>query len=555
MTAGKRWAPVLGACLAMGALLVGGLWWRATRDGGSDAASRKPAASAAMADGGDSRNARRLAFRTRLLPDGGVSADAASVRIGLANVSPDDLAAYRAWLRGGREGAGPGRLEDLAVVTRWIDAPAAIAGDGSVVVGPMSLPAADRYLLQARAGDALRFYEAAFGRDDPPDDVRPRVAAGLRVRAPVDGAGVLFRRVEGGGDAEWQSLMRRESPQLLDAYDERPFAVGADTTVAPLPPGPIEIVAVVDGVETERRRVDLAAGRLAAFAFDAESASLAAALPTTLWLRLIERGSGAPVREATLQWSSPRGERLLHPDAAGVVRIDGVDPLRPLSLQALFPPPKSSSFLIDALPSWPERLPLELDPKDARIVAGRLEATVELAPLRWLIVETPGIAIPRRPRMGDPYPVFVLQRRDGAVWRDAAADHFRPVADGIAVSLDRPGEVRVAALLAPWRVAYSDAVEVGLDATRHRTRLDATGGRRVLVRLTFDGRPLARAPVRVIAPLRGVPPAQPPVDADGRLVLEKVNVAAVRMEVPGFEQVEVRLGDEEVVVALRRERD
>ncbi|MFZ5638255.1 MAG: hypothetical protein ACOY82_16890 [Pseudomonadota bacterium] len=555
MTAGKRWAPVLGACLATGALLVGGLWWRATRGDASDAAVRTSAASAAAADDGGRRDARRLAFRTRLLADGGVSADATSVRIGLANVSPDDLAAYRAWLRGGREGAGPGRFEDLATVTRWIDAPAAVADDGSVVVGPMSLPAADRYLLQARAGDALRFYETAFGPDDPPDEVRPRVAAGLRVRAPVDGVGVLFRRVDGGGDAQWQSLMRRESPQLLDAYDERPFAVGVDTIVAPLPPGPIEIVAVVDGVETERRRVDLAAGRLAAFDFDAESASLAAALPTTLWLRLIERGSGVPVREATLQWSSPRGERRLRPDAAGVVRIDGVDPLRPLSLQALFPPPTSSSFLIEALPSWPERLPLEVDPKHARIVAGRLEATVELVPLRWLIVETPGIAIPRRPRMGDPYPVFVLQRRDGGTWRDASADHFRPVADGIAVSLDRPGAVRVAALLAPWRVAFSDAVEANVDVARQRTRLDATGGRRVRVRLTVDGRPLPRAPVQVIAPLRGVPPAQPPVDADGRLVLEQVNVPTVRMEVPGYEQVEVRLDEGEVVVALRRERD
>lgn len=536
-------------------LLVCVAWWFATRDDASAEAAGTSTAPSPAANAEASRHARTLAFRTRLLPDAGVPADADSVRIGLASVSPDDLAAHRAWLRGGREGAGPARLEDLAVVTRWIEAPAATAADGSVLVGPMTLPAVDRYVLQARAGDGLRFYEVAFGRDDPPAEVRPRVAAGLRVRAPVGGAGVLLRRVEGGGDAVWQALMRRESPSLLDAYDERPLAVDGDTLIAPLPPGPLDVVAVVDGVEIERRRLTLSAGRYAPFDLDADASALAAALPTTLWLRLIERSSGAPVRDATVQWSSPRGERSLRPDAAGVVRIAGLDPLQPLALQLSFAPPKTSSFLIDALPMWPERLPLALDLRDARIVAGRLEKTVALEPLRWLIVETPGIAVPRRPRIDDPYPVFVLQRREGAGWRDAAADHFRPVAEGIAVSLDRPGTVRVAALLAPWRLATSNAVDVREDVARYRTRLDPAAGRRVGVRLTVAGRPLARAPVRVIAPLRGAPPATMTTDADGLLLLAQANVPSVRLEVAGFAQIEARLDGDEIAVALRRDAE
>ncbi len=535
-------------------MVAGGLWWFATRDDASADVARTPATVRPAEDAAATGRARMFAFRTRLLPDAGIPADARSVRIGLASVSPDDRAAHRAWLRGGREGAGPARIEDLAVVTRWIEAPATMAAGGGVIVGPIALPAADRYVLQARAGDSLRFYEAAFGRDDPPAEVRPRVAAGLRVRAPVGGAGVLLRRVEGGGDAAWQALMRRESPSLLDAYDERPFAVDGDTTIAPLPPGPLDVVAVVGGIETERRRLTLSAGRYVTFDLDADTATLAAALPSTLWLRLIERGNGAPVRDATVQWSSPRGERSARPDAAGVVRIEGIDPLQPLSLQLSFASPKTPSFLIDALPSWPERLPLALDLRDARIVAGRLEKTVELEPLRWLIVETPGLAVPRRPRIDDPYPVFVLQRRDGAGWRDAAADHFRPVAEGLAVSLDRPGTVRVAALLAPWRLAVSGAVEVRADAARYRTRLDPATGRRVGVRLTVDGKPLARVPVRVIAPLRGTPPATMATDADGRLVLAQANVPSVRIEAPGFAQVEVRL-DDDIAVALRRDAE
>jgi hypothetical protein len=555
MSAG-RWRSPAVAALLLATVLVGAAVWWALRDRvvGADAEVGAAPAAGETARGDDAG----LAFVTLLLPDGGVAVDPASVRIGLASVSADDLAAYRAWLRGGREGAGPARLEDLATVTRWLGTRATPAADGSARVGPMRLPAADRYVLQARGDDGLRFYEVEFGRDDAPALVRPRVAAGLRVRARVPGAAVLLRRVEEGDnrdDARWQSLMRRESPQALAAYDDRPLPVGAETGIAPLPPGPIEVIAMVGGLEIERRRMTLSAGRHVDFDVDPEAAALAARLPTRLSLRLVERGSGAPVRRATVQWSSSRGERDLRPDTEGRVQFDGIDPLRPLTLQLRFPPPESPSFLVDALPDWPERMPLTLDPREARIVNGRLEQTVELEPLRWLIVETPGVAIPRRPRVGDPYPVFVLQRREDGGWRDAAADHFRPVAEGLAVSLDRPGAVRVAALQAPWRIGYSGAVEVRPEIARDRTRLAFAPGRRVRLQLRAEHGPLSRVPVRLIAPLRGVPPTQMLTDADGRIVLEQANAPSLRIEAPGFRQVEVALDADEVRVTLRRDAD
>ena len=550
----RRSSLILGACLAVGAVVFGVYWW-SSHGGANSPSSRDVAASTASADAAGESS---LALCIRLLPEGGVSASPASVRIGLAYVSPDELAAYQAWLRGGGEGAGPREFEDLATVTRWLNVPATLNAEGVVVVTLTRLPAADRYVLQARGNDGLRFYEASFTREDVPAEIAPRVAAGLRLRAParMDGARLLFRRVEGSPDAVWQSLMRREASAVLDAYDERPLPVAADAVVAPLPPGPLDVIAVIDGVETERRRVMLSAGRITTFDLDAEASELAAALSTTVALRLVEKGSGTPVKDATVVWSSPRGERSLRTDGSGSVRIEAIDPLLPLPIDIRIAPPKTPSFLVDALPSWPERLPMTLDLVDDPVNAGVIARTVELEPLRWLIVETPGIDIPRRPRVGNPFPVFVLQRREGAVWRDSSADYFRPVADGLAVSLDRPGTVRIAAVLAPWTLRFSDAVEIG-DAsadTRYRTRVAATGVRRVRLRITSDdNRPLASAPVHLLPPLRGVPPKTLTTDRTGQLVLDNVTEPVVLVEVPGFEQVRVRLDAAVVTVTLRRE--
>lgn len=550
-----RFAPALAAValLAIVALLWFGL---STRRGADERVA--PVAIATSESATVDADAALRGLRIRLLPDAGVSATTDSVRIGLAMLSPEELAAHRAWLRDGARGAGAADPASLAAVTRWIEAPAQRAADGMVIVGPLDLPAADRYVLQARGEDGLRFYEVAFVRDAVPAELRPRVAAGLRVRAPRGvAAGLLLRRTEAGAqtDAAWQALLRREAPQVLAAYDERLLPVTTETAIAPLPPGPVEIVAMVGGIEIERRTLQLSPGRYLALDLDPEAARLGAALSSTLDLRLVERGSGAPVREVEVIHASARGERRLRPDPAGTVRIADIDPLEPLSLQLLFAPPRTSSFLIEALPTWPERMPVELDLRDAPRRDGRIAKTLELQPLRWLIVDTPGMQMPQRPRMGEPFPVFVLQRRERGQWRDAQADHFRPQPGGVAVSLDRPGTVRVVALASPWSIAYSDAVEMRPDIARYRAHLGSTAGRRVVLRLRAADRPLARIPVHVIAPLRGVPTTQIPTDADGRIVLTQVNVQSVRIEAPGFLQAEVRLDRDEVPVALLRDPD
>jgi hypothetical protein len=557
MTNRRRSALILGVCLAAGALLSVLWWWSAHKT--TDAMpSGGTAESATSGDGVRATDERALALRMRLLPDDGVSASPDSVRIGLASVSPDELAAYQAWLRGGGEGAGPGSFEELAVVTRWLNVPATRGSDGVVIVAAEDLPAVDRYVLQARADDGLRFYEASFTRENVPAELRPRVAAGLRLRAPGQAAGgaqVLFRRVEGSQDAQWQSLMRREAPAVLDAYDERALPVAEDTVVAPLPPGPLDVIAVVDGVETERRRVTLSAGRILTFELDPEVSGLGAAVSVAVSLRLIEKGSRAPVKDASVVWSSPRGERVLRTGASGVLRIEGIDPLQPLPIEIRFAPPRSPSFLVDVLPSWPERLPMTLGLSRDPVSDGVISRTIELEPLRWLIVETPGIEIPRRPRVENPFPVFVLQRRQDTTWRESQADYFRPVPGGMAVSLSAPGTVRVAAVLAPWTVRISDAVDVG-DASadaRFRTRIASGGGRRVIVRVSAGNRSLAAAPVHVLSPLRGVPPKTLTADAAGRVVLDDVTEPNVLLEVPGYEQIRVPLDAATVSLTLRRD--
>ena len=552
-----RSAWILGACLTAGAVVFGVFWWSPR-----SAINAIPSAdTAALRTAAHDADASALTFGTRLLPDGDISASPGSVRVGLAYVSPDEAAAYRAWLRGGGEGAGPRDLESLASVTRWLNLPATLNAQGVVVVTPTRLPAADRYVLQARADDGLRFYEASFTRDDVPTQIGPRVAAGLRLRAPARTTGstrVLFRRVDGSQDAAWQSLMRREAPAVLDAYDERALRVtAADVLVAPLPPGPLDVVAVVGGIETERRRVTLSAGRITTFDLDADASELGAALSVTAAVRLVEKGSGSPVKDATVVWSSPRGEHSLRTDASGMLRIPDVDPLRPLSIDIRIAPSRTPSFLVEVLPSWPERLPMTLDLADDPVVAGVIAKTVELEPLRWLIVDTPGIDIPRRPRMDDPFPVFVLQHRQGATWHESSADYFRPVAEGLAVSLNRAGSVRVAAVLAPWTVHFSDAVEIGEASSdaRYRARISGRGGRRVSLRIDADVKPLAFAPVHLLSPLRGVPTKTLTADRAGQVVLDNVTETDVLVEVPGFEQVRVMLDSAFVPVALRRSRD
>lgn len=631
---GRRLRVAL-AVLACAVLALGGsgLWrWLQPAAPAITAAEVAPSAAARGEPAGIA------ALRIRLLPEGGQGADPASVKIGIARVSAQDAAAWRAWVRGGMQGAGPQNFAEMATVVRWMDAPARRSSDeaGAVDVGPLRLPAADAYVLQAASADRLRWYDARFTPNRVPDTVQPRLASGLQLQAAAldrNGAdagaigvaapqiALQLRRVEGSRDADWQPLLRKVAPEVLAAYDDTPLAVATDVraghagTVAPLPPGPVEAVVLVEGVEVLRRRLTLLPGQLATLAIDADSLRRGTALATSLRLRFVEAGSGRPLRPAEVLWIAPEGERRLGAEADGSYRIARIDPARPLRFDLRMAQERPQDQAGD-LPRWPEQIPvvLRLDEEAAgqdapdqdapdqdapdqgtsdgtytasqgTLVAGggfAIERTVALQPLRWLVVD--GLPADARLREGSraspianagtPPPVHRLERADAraagsnggdasrsdgdAGWRTVAAERFVARPSGVAVSIPSPGRYRLAVAITPWRILRSAPVDIAAargSAAEVRTRLapPPRSPRTVRLRLLGAAGPLARTPVQVLDGDGALPPWTLTTDAGGWLRFDAATEAAVRVEAPGHAQALAQLRGAEVTLELSPE--
>lgn len=481
-----------------------------------------------------------------LLPAGQASAVPESVRIGLGDVPPDQAARALS-----DRDAGPSadalRYSDLAIPTRWIAAPARMQADGSVRVGPVRLPRADRYALQARGEDPLQFYLADFTAGTMPATVAPIIAAGMRAHVSVNDTGILLRRTAAStSPAVWQRLQQSFAPPLLEAFSERPVPVADRQSLAPLSPGPVDIILVVGGVEAERRQVVLQPGRIMDIHFDPARQAVARAVSIDLELEFVRKGDGRPVPGLQVDWLSGRAQQRRTSDARGRALFAGLDRQQEhqFSLHATAPG--------SGLPEWPERTPLQVTPQalDAAVANGRIvRHRVELVPLQWLVARLPVDASNLRPSGRSPYPIHVLQRlRDGR-WADTAADHFIPTRDGLAVSVAEPGTYRIALILSPWRVLESSAAEVKADARQYVgfTRPRASD---VTVTVLQAGRALSNAPVQVIGPIGGLPPEELRTDAGGRVILAAATVPWIRMEAPGTEQVVVRLSGAQAAADL-----
>lgn len=528
--------------------------WRLSGDGNGIPA---PAIGVdAVADGALARTAPAptVPLEMLLLPDGDVEAIPGSVRIGLARVSVDDAAAAALGAEGVAEAAGAARYQALATVTRWVPVAAQRLADGRVRVGPLQLPPADRYLLQARGDDGLRFYSTSFDSTTAPTTVAPIVGAGLRVQGVETGARVLLRRVQGAAPSPtWQQLQAWAAPGLLQAFDETPVEVANGQVLAPFAPGPVDIVLEVDGIEAERRSLALAAGRIGELRFDAMNQAVARAVSVELELEFVRRGSLAPVQGLQVQWLGGREPLNRVTDARGRVRFSGVDRQRPQPFNLLAPAPDQG------LPEWPELHPLRIEVEamaEPGNHGGRIHRRIELAPLQWLIVRLPPQTRQLRPQHRSPYPIHVLQRMRDGDWVDAGADHFVPTADGMAASIAEPGRYRLASALSPWQVLASFPAEIGGQPRYTVDLAGADAGSNVTMSVRRDGRPLAAAPVQIIGPLGGLPPAQLRTDADGRVRLSSVTVPSIRVEVPGSDQIEVPLDGPHVVAdfGARRSR-
>lgn len=481
-----------------------------------------------------------------LLPAGKARAVPASVRIGLGDVSPDQAARVMS-----DRDAGPAadavRYSDLAIPTRWIAVPARMQADGSVKIGPVRLPRADRYTLQARGEDPLQFYLVDFTAGTVPATVPPIIAAGLRTHVAVSDTAILLRRTAASvTPAVWQRLQQSYAPRLFDAFSEQPVAVADRQSFAPFAPSSVEVILVVGGVEAERRQVVLQPGRITDIHFDSARQVAARNASVDLQLEFVRKGDGRPVAGLQVDWLSGRAQQRRTSDARGRVLFAGLDrrEAHDFSLQAI--------ATGSDLPEWPERMPLQVTPQvldvadaDGRIVRHR----VELAPLQWLVARLPAEMPNLRPSGRSPYPIHVLQRlRDGR-WMDAAADHFIPTRDGLAVSIVAPGVYRIASVVSPWRVLESSVAEVK-DAARQSVEFARSRGSDITVTVRQAGRALSNAPVQVIGPIGSLPPEELRTDAGGRVKLAAATVPWIRMDAAGSEQVVVRLSGAQVVAEL-----
>jgi hypothetical protein len=537
-----------------GAVLLALGWWmwhRASVEGAAPALVPRSAQSIASPTPAPSEQVAALGldhgealFQTLLLPDGGIGAIQGSVRVGIAKVSSEDAASYREWLDSGAEGAGPADPSELATVEQWIAVPAHRRPDGTVEVGPFNLPAAHRYDLLAQAEDDLHVYAASFTRASMPASIGPRLAAGLRIHHSVPNSGraqlVLRRSAELPNAETWQAVMQQLAPDVLAAFGDEPLTLGATVqSLAPLPPSPIEVLLLIDGIEAGRRTVALQAGVISDLRFDPVAQGVAQAVSVNLQLRFVVRDTGVAIADIRVTHHGDQGEQQRVSDQTGGVHFSNLDRQRPHNFTLRFPVDENE------LPTWPEEMPLEVSLEarsDESTDQPVVERRIDLSPLHWLLVRTGTLPKESRRQVGNPYPIFLLQRQaaDGT-WQDTASDHFMPVSEGLAVSCAERGRYRVMGAVSPWTVHLSTTADTRIAAQDHKYRVDLTPqlGHSVDLVLQRDGVPLASTPVQFQGPARGLPPRTLTTDSRGRLRLDDVTREEVVVEIPGSDEIRV----------------
>ncbi len=496
-------------------------------------------------------------FEILLRPEGAARALTTGIRLGLAYPSGEERAAALDQTEAGT--AAPADAGALTEVGEWLDLSGTALPDGSVRVGPLELPAAPYYRLEAPSSDPLRWYLAQFVAGAIPASIAPHAAAGLRITRPTAIQGSIelsLRRLGVAADeADWQGLLRSHAPALIEAYGETPLRIeAAQMELAPLPAAPLEAIVRVGAIEIGRSTHALVAGQWSELAIDPLAAQVGAELAIDLDLVFVVRDSGDAVVDLEVAHEDPRGRRTLRSDRAGRVRLAGIDRRLPLTLDLAFPP------ATEDLPVWPETRTLML-PVDTIAAADpdarRFRHRIELDRLDWLIVRSRSVRLGNEREGGNPWPVHVLQRREQGGWLDVPADHFIARSDGLAVSLTAPGEYRLASALAPWSLALSDEADTRRRGSDGRLTVDieAPVGRSVELEVLGAGQPLARAPVYLVGSLRGLPPAVVTADEAGRIWLNGVTAERIAVEVSGYAQREVTLDAPRQVVELQVDND
>lgn len=464
-------------------------------------------------------------------------------RVGAAFISEEDRRTWEAAQREGAGGAGPERLEDLANVAEWRPAvvtPSALGG----TLGPEPVPVAPRYRVLAWEPDGTFWW----------GDVVPELAGGLvdvgvlRARSPT---GVRVR-LAGARPEQGPFSVRLE--RVVDA-DSRAAERASDILPVVAHAAPVVAAALREGVPVPLVQDS---GELSLLPLPPDPA-------VRLWLRSASGREGGPVevplREGRVESVVLDVDTLFPGGVGGTVTLRG----RVLLEGASRPPPGArllgpegesvtlapdGRFTVPGLPSWrTSRFTVQLEaPPSGRPVApaqhdfeftpeagtSEAEVTWRVPVYRWLVLRMDGFTRSQlQSRARGPYPVFLLQRREGAgPWRTHSADIFHAQDDGVAVSLLQPGTYRVLVAASPYDVSPSTAATLGEGDTEAAVsvRVDE-GGAPCEVRVTAAGAPVYGALVTSGGTQGSLPPARGRTDAEGRWRLGRVRAESLHLEV------------------------
>lgn len=474
--------------------------------------------------------------------------DADSVFLEIGNVTEENRAQWSAPAPGQ---PGPKRAEELADFATKISLPLEVLADGTTRVGPVSIPGADAYRLGAWNNDG-EYFQATFHphrKGDSVDGGRIPASkyAGVEFRfvgVPESEKGVelhISRKVD-PATTEWTSqllflteqmapllhaAMVFEEPLLLDVKDGvRLFPLPAD------PAAMVRFTTVLGEVSQEGdMEVALTPGEFTPVLVD--------------WKKLFGDGSGRLLTMTGHVRLSP-GNRPL---AGASMRRLGA-PLE--ELQTLGP---DGEFTFVAIPRMTplrfEIVPASRDAKGRPFLAGPVEVPVAAAEVdamtnavekditldayRWMRLDfneslKASTATP-------PYPIYALQATaEGGDWRIIQADEFLSDADGVWVSVARPGTYRILTALTPYTCLPSSSTVVGGETLEEQVSV-TTPDHEITVQLTVvsqrNGKPLADADILVRGPESDFPATRHRLDGRGKLELARVTVDEISVRAAG----------------------
>ncbi|RKH68242.1 carboxypeptidase regulatory-like domain-containing protein [Corallococcus aberystwythensis] len=468
-------------------------------------------------------------------------------RVGAAFISDSDRGW---WEEEGRQRiarTGPARLEDLANVREWVEAPVTASAQGGVV-GPVEVPSAPRYQVMAFSpdgtvwwGDHVPATQPVTGRVDL-GRLREHPPTGIRLR--LDGArdipGTFSVRMQRVADPETVDAVSRllpvlalAAPGLMHAFENDtpvPLVKDGETRLAPLPPDrSLRLwLRTPSGKQSEPVEVSMREGSIAQVTLDVA--------------RMFPEGLGETV---TLRGRVLLGDGTRPLGTAVYRRGDGEE--LPLALDG--------RFTIPDVPAWTETrftVRREVAEEEGRPQGplwwdfvftptaesrGTVDVVWRMPVYRWLVLRMDGFTRAQlREHSEPPYPVYLLERRDArGDWIIVPTREFRPEGDNLAVSLTEPGTYRIQVASSPYASRPSSTARVGEDFAEVETRLSPEDAAvsACEVRVTREGQPVAGAMVIAGGGIPSLPPVRGDTDSAGRWRMGPVTSSALPLQVHG----------------------